>query len=196
MYEEGPVTSKWTTQTNGSGANRAEMQDDGNLVVYAGNQPKWDSKTFGHSRGTTHLVIQNDGNIVILYKHPSGFYVPLWSALTGKWSDDQITQFLRHHPDAARWKPKDVEKPDEVKPPPKPTVQYTVNKSQKERWVVKFNVSVKIMHHSSPEWSPAVLIDTYPGYEIVVQPGQWMQIYTYVNGLGYTWGLMLEADHR
>lgn len=52
----------WNSGTWGTAADRAIMQADGNLVVYAGAQPLWDSSTQGSS---AFLAVQDDGNLVV-----------------------------------------------------------------------------------------------------------------------------------
>ena len=57
----------WATDTDGSGADQAVMQSDGNLVLYRGeNLPDnavWSSNTFGNDNA--YLIVQDDGNVVI-----------------------------------------------------------------------------------------------------------------------------------
>jgi hypothetical protein len=45
------------------GANRADMQTDGNFVVYAGDTPLWASDTSGNPGA--HLAVQDDGNVAV-----------------------------------------------------------------------------------------------------------------------------------
>ncbi|MCB0518279.1 MAG: hypothetical protein H6577_20685 [Lewinellaceae bacterium] len=49
------------------------MQPNGNLVLYAGGQPKWQTNTAGKT--VTHAIMQPDGNFV-LYNNTS----PVWSS--------------------------------------------------------------------------------------------------------------------
>ena len=49
------------------------MQSNGNLVLYAGGQPKWQTYTAGKT--VTHAIMQSDGNFV-LYNNTS----PVWSS--------------------------------------------------------------------------------------------------------------------
>lgn len=58
-----PLHATWESNTDGSGADRAVMQQDGNLVLYRGGTAIWQSNTDGFPGGT--LVVQNDGNVVI-----------------------------------------------------------------------------------------------------------------------------------
>jgi hypothetical protein len=54
----------WDSQTSGRGSNcTLAMQTDGNLVIYNGTTPVWDSRTWGHPGA--HLAAQWDGNMVI-----------------------------------------------------------------------------------------------------------------------------------
>jgi pseudomonalisin len=54
----------WATNTNGTGAIRAVMQEDGNLVLYTGaGVPVWASNTAGENGSL--LQLQSDGNLVI-----------------------------------------------------------------------------------------------------------------------------------
>ena len=60
----GPRGLAWDTGTRGSGAATAEMQPDGNFVLYApGHVPVWSSRTEGPG---VHLVLQDDRNVVVL----------------------------------------------------------------------------------------------------------------------------------
>ena len=63
-----------------SGAYRAIMQDDGNLVIYAPGKPVWSSGTA--LTGGQSLVMQNDGNLVIY----SGGGAALWATQNSDWA--------------------------------------------------------------------------------------------------------------
>jgi hypothetical protein len=52
--------SKSQTPGNAGGI----LQDDGNLVVYEGSQPLWNSKSFGAS-GHYHLALADDGDLML-----------------------------------------------------------------------------------------------------------------------------------
>jgi hypothetical protein len=52
----------WYTSTNATGANHAEFQWDGNLVVYNAYAAVWASGTYSPC---ATLTVQNDGNVVI-----------------------------------------------------------------------------------------------------------------------------------
>jgi YD repeat-containing protein len=60
----GSRVTRWASNTRNSGSDRAVMQQDGNLVVYAGSQPTWASNTWVNNAGA-HLQVQNDGQAVI-----------------------------------------------------------------------------------------------------------------------------------
>ncbi|HEY5399819.1 MAG TPA: beta-galactosidase [Trebonia sp.] len=62
LYQNG--TPLWASNTSGSAADEAIMQDDGNLVLYTSSgSPVWASGTVGNDGAD--LVVQNDGNVVI-----------------------------------------------------------------------------------------------------------------------------------
>jgi hypothetical protein len=56
--------AKWSTRTNGTGANHIILQADHNLVILAGSTPKWATGTGGKG-STARLVLQDDGNLVL-----------------------------------------------------------------------------------------------------------------------------------
>lgn len=65
----------WASGTNGSGAARADVQEDGNFVLYKGKkEPVWASDTSGNSG--VRLTVQNDRNVV-LYSSDNR---PLWAS--------------------------------------------------------------------------------------------------------------------
>lgn len=73
----GPTTAIWATNTNGSGATRATMQGDGNLVVStSAGVVVWASGTNGNP--CARLLVQNDGNMVIY----SADDVAIWTTNT------------------------------------------------------------------------------------------------------------------
>ena len=57
------VGAVWSSGTHGSGADRAVMQTDGNLVVYAGGTARWASGTHGEPGAIA--AVQSDGNLVV-----------------------------------------------------------------------------------------------------------------------------------
>jgi hypothetical protein len=60
-----------------NGRYRLVFQGDGNLVLYEGNHPWWDTKTVNPR--ATQCIMQRDGNLVI-YAGPNR---PIWSSTTG-----------------------------------------------------------------------------------------------------------------
>jgi len=65
-YQRGYEKALWASATNGSGANVAVFQCDGNLVVYNGTKAVWAaSRTPGFQFGGNQLSVQMDGNLVI-----------------------------------------------------------------------------------------------------------------------------------
>ncbi|MDT5153667.1 MAG: hypothetical protein QOI01_5400 [Mycobacterium sp.] len=67
--------SVWSTGTNGKNVVRAEVQTDGNFVLYTADDPVWASQTKGAK--DVRLILQNDRNLV-LYE----FDGPAWSSNT------------------------------------------------------------------------------------------------------------------
>ena len=60
----GPTGVAWDAGTRGKGVASAEMQADGNFVLYTADRiPVWDADTTGPG---AHLVLQDDRNILIL----------------------------------------------------------------------------------------------------------------------------------
>ncbi len=59
----GPPGALWSSNTHGTGADRAAMQGDGNFVVYGGSTAYWNSNTANHPGA--YLSVQDDGNMVI-----------------------------------------------------------------------------------------------------------------------------------
>lgn len=58
-----------------NGSYRVILQGDGNLVIYNGSHPTWDSTTSGYWVGPTgRLTMQSDGNLVIYNSN----YYPYW----------------------------------------------------------------------------------------------------------------------
>lgn len=100
----------WSTETNGKGAQRAELQDDGNFVLSSADGPVWASQTAGAS--DVRLVLQNDRNLV------------LYAADGAKWSSDTHTDDVPAAPAAeaapveAEVAPAAVEEPAPEPPAP------------------------------------------------------------------------------
>jgi nucleoid-associated protein YgaU len=65
----------WSTKTNGQSVVRAEVQEDGNFVLYTADKPVWHSDTKGAK--DVRLVLQDDRNLVLY-----GFDGPAWSSDT------------------------------------------------------------------------------------------------------------------
>ncbi|MCW2559188.1 MAG: lectin [Mycobacterium sp.] len=65
----------WSTETNGQAVVRAEVQGDGNFVLYTADKPVWHSDTKGAK--DVRLVLQDDRNLVLY-----GFDGPAWSSET------------------------------------------------------------------------------------------------------------------
>ena len=54
----------WASNTAGSGADRIEMRDDGNVVIcHEGDKPTWTSRTNGHQGAI--LALQDDRDLVV-----------------------------------------------------------------------------------------------------------------------------------
>ncbi|KAL5973858.1 hypothetical protein ACLOJK_030516 [Asimina triloba] len=55
----------WNSATNGRGSScRATLQNNGNLVVFSGNDVVWTSNS-ARGPNTYRLIVQTDGNVVI-----------------------------------------------------------------------------------------------------------------------------------
>ena len=67
--------SVWSTKTNGQSVQRAEVQADGNFVLYTADKPVWASQTKGAK--DVRLTLQDDRNLVLYAS--SG---PAWSSNT------------------------------------------------------------------------------------------------------------------
>jgi len=65
----------WSTGTNGKNVVRAEVQADGNFVLYTPDDPVWASQTKGAK--DVRLILQDDRNLVLY-----GFDGPAWSSNT------------------------------------------------------------------------------------------------------------------
>ena len=69
--------SVWATVTDGQDVKRAEVQEDGNFVLYTPDKPVWASQTAGADN--VRLVLQDDRNLV------------LYSGDDAKWSSETHT---------------------------------------------------------------------------------------------------------
>jgi hypothetical protein len=68
----------WSSNTAGTGASDAVMQDDGNFVLYTSSGTAvWSTATAGSGCGT-YLAVQTDGNMVVY----NGAGTSLWSTGT------------------------------------------------------------------------------------------------------------------
>lgn len=65
----------WSTGTNGQNVVRAEVQKDGNFVLYTPDKPVWASQTKGAK--DVRLILQDDRNLVLY-----GVDGPAWSSNT------------------------------------------------------------------------------------------------------------------
>lgn len=65
----------WSTETSGQNVVRAEVQKDGNFVLYTPDKPAWHSDTKGAK--DVRLILQDDRNLVLY-----GFDGPAWSSNT------------------------------------------------------------------------------------------------------------------
>lgn len=107
----------WSTETNGKSVQRAELQDDGNFVLYASDGAVWASQTAGAS--DVRLVLQDDRNLV------------LYASDGAKWSSDTHTDEVppAPAPEAAPVEvavaPAAVEEPAPVEAPPAPPAPRT-----------------------------------------------------------------------
>jgi hypothetical protein len=64
LYDDVDRTAPWATNTGGASVGRAELQGDGNFVLYDGqNAARFASNTPGNPN--SRMVLQNDGNLVI-----------------------------------------------------------------------------------------------------------------------------------
>jgi hypothetical protein len=76
LAEYGPLGAMWSTGTAGSDGQAADMQSDGNFVLYGKtSNALWSSHTQGSG---AHLALQDDGNIVVYASNGQG----LWGAST------------------------------------------------------------------------------------------------------------------
>ena len=78
----------WSTNTDGSGANKFINQGDGNLVLYKNSSPVWASNTRNEQSG--QLALQSDGNLVY-YRNQGGV---AWASNTQVPDQTNITNSL------------------------------------------------------------------------------------------------------
>lgn len=102
--------SVWATGTNGQDVQRAEVQEDGNFVLYTPDKPVWHSDTKGAEN--VRLVLQDDRNLV------------LYSGDDAKWSSETHTDEVPAAPAPAAPEPEVVAEPAAVdvvaEPEPEP----------------------------------------------------------------------------
>lgn len=72
---------------------------------------------------------------------------------------------------------------------------YTIDYSNQNSWVVTFQTNTTILFHPSRDYYPASQLSFYRGNQLRVAPGQWVQVYLYING-GYYWSLATDLDRR
>jgi len=72
----------WSSNTNGSGANRLLNQPDGNLVLYKNSSPIWSTATQGVGG---NLIAQPDGNVVLYNNN-----IPVWNSATSTVNQEGI----------------------------------------------------------------------------------------------------------
>lgn len=74
-------------ETNTTGVDAFKVQNDGNLVAYANGGAKWASQTNGKGDGSTVLVVQDDGNMVLYKKNKES----IWASGTGNvFTEDEV----------------------------------------------------------------------------------------------------------
>jgi nucleoid-associated protein YgaU len=111
----------WSTKTNGQSVQRAEVQDDGNFVLYTADKAVWASQTKGAK--DVRLTLQDDRNLVLYAS--SG---PAWSSNTHT-DDAPPVQIVPVEPAAVEEPaaPAPAEEPAPPPPPPPPAPRtYTV----------------------------------------------------------------------
>ena len=75
-YQNGTNKVIWASYTQGKGATRCTMQDDGNFVIYAGNTALWHTQTAG--QGPSYMGFSKTGILTLL--RPTAH----WSRYTGQ----------------------------------------------------------------------------------------------------------------
>jgi nucleoid-associated protein YgaU len=70
-----PGQAVWATDTDGQDVARAEVQTDGNFVLYTPDKPVWHTDTEGAK--DVRLLLQDDRNLVLY-----GFDGPAWASNT------------------------------------------------------------------------------------------------------------------
>jgi LysM repeat protein len=101
----------WSTKTNGQGVQRAEVQGDGNFVLYTADKAVWASQTKGAK--DVHLTLQDDRNLVL---YASGG--PAWAS--GTHTDDAPPAVIVPVEPAAVEEPAPAPAEEAAPPPPPP----------------------------------------------------------------------------
>jgi outer membrane protein assembly factor BamB len=82
LYKQSTGHYTWATETHNTAGARAEMQPDGNFVLYAPNiRALWRTDTVG-SNGKI-LILQDDGNLVIFPDRKLTKGTEIWHSATG-----------------------------------------------------------------------------------------------------------------
>lgn len=117
----GPTGPVWDSATAGKGAARADMQADGNLVVYtADNGVVWASDTA--DKPGAHLVLQDDRNVVV---YAADGTTVLWSPNTYVTDADKAAE-AQVEADAKAKADADAAAAAAAAPPPAPAQQTYV----------------------------------------------------------------------
>jgi nucleoid-associated protein YgaU len=103
--------SVWSTETNGQSVQRAEVQNDGNFVLYTADKAIWASQTKGAK--DVRLTLQDDRNVVLYAS--SG---PAWSSNTH--TDDAPPVVIVPVEPAAVEEPAPAPAEEPAPPPPPP----------------------------------------------------------------------------
>lgn len=130
----------WASNSHNQGGTFCEMQGDGNLVIYANSRPIWSTGTHGSTKGYYHsdtkLVMQDDGNMVLLWQTPRTV-VPLWSSKGGKWSEKEIIDFVEAR---GGFKPIDVPPPPPCRATGYATIRSVASRNSLRLYIYKFPI--------------------------------------------------------
>lgn len=85
-----------------------------------------------------------------------------------------------------------VEKPNTVKPQ---QYLYSIERSGRNI-IMKFNRSAKARIHAGNEFYPMIAKDIQANEQIIINPGQWIELWLYTSGIGYSWAFCNDADNR
>lgn len=104
----------WSTETNGQNVVRAEVQKDGNFVLYTPDKPVWASQTKGAK--DVRLILQDDRNLVLY-----GFDGVAWASGTNTDEAPPVAPAPVEEPAVeAEVVPAVAEEPAAPPPPPPP----------------------------------------------------------------------------